>query len=164
MWRIYRENETALEYLLYAKPVPESFEYSGLPSIKRWLVSTRSPNKRERKHGNEESTNLDHWPPWGLSYPVGIIFDFVISLKSRRILQCNPWFFIGNNVIPPSWTLILPESWDESKTDFGFSRWRPRSMYLGVSVKIIACSAGYFAVSYRFLLPNKKKALVPCSS
>ena len=35
MCRIYRENETALEYLLYAKPVPESFEYSGLPSIKR---------------------------------------------------------------------------------------------------------------------------------
>ena len=22
------------------------------------------------------------------------------------------------NVLPPSWTLILPESWDESKTDF----------------------------------------------
>ena len=22
------------------------------------------------------------------------------------------------NVDPPSWTLILPESWDESKTDF----------------------------------------------
>ena len=22
------------------------------------------------------------------------------------------------NVVPPSWTLILPESWDESKTDF----------------------------------------------
>ena len=30
-------------------------------------------------------------------------------------------------------------------------------MYLGVSVKINAYSAGYFAVSYRFLLPNKKK-------
>ena len=25
---------------------------------------------------------------------------------------------ITNNVVPPSWTLILPESWDESKTDF----------------------------------------------
>ena len=23
-----------------------------------------------------------------------------------------------NNVVPPSWTLILPESWDESKTYF----------------------------------------------
>ena len=23
-----------------------------------------------------------------------------------------------NNIVPPSWTLILPESWDESKTDF----------------------------------------------
>ena len=36
----------------------------------------------------------------------GIIFDFVISLQSRRILQRDPWFFIGNDVIPPSWTLI----------------------------------------------------------
>lgn len=71
MWRIYRENETALEYLLYAKPVPESFEYSGLPSIKRWTVSVK----------------------WWL-----------------------------------------------------------------VSVKINTCSAGYFAVSYRFLLPNLKKS------
>ena len=25
---------------------------------------------------------------------------------------------ITNNVVSPSWTLILPESWDESKTDF----------------------------------------------
>ena len=24
----------------------------------------------------------------------------------------------GNDVVPPSWTLMLPESWDESKTDF----------------------------------------------
>ena len=24
----------------------------------------------------------------------------------------------GNNAIPPSWTLILPESWGESITDF----------------------------------------------
>ena len=30
-------------------------------------------------------------------------------------------------------------------------------MYLAVSVKINACSAVYFAVRYRFLLPNKKK-------
>ena len=27
-------------------------------------------------------------------------------------------FFFGNDVVPSSWTLILPESWDESKTDF----------------------------------------------
>ena len=27
-------------------------------------------------------------------------------------------FFFRNNVILPSWTLILPESWDKSKTDF----------------------------------------------
>ena len=26
--------------------------------------------------------------------------------------------FCGNNVIPPAWTLILPENWDESKTVF----------------------------------------------
>ena len=26
-------------------------------------------------------------------------------------------FFFRNDVFPPSWTLILPESWDESKTD-----------------------------------------------
>ena len=75
----------------------------------------------------------------------------------------------GNNAIPSSWTLKLPESWGESKTDFKrevdrskikegggvkigrfsspsrpsslspfffcLSRWRPRSMYLRVSVK-----------------------------
>ena len=26
--------------------------------------------------------------------------------------------FFRNNAIPPSWTLKLPESWGESKTDF----------------------------------------------
>ena len=26
--------------------------------------------------------------------------------------------FFGSNAIPPSWTLKLPESWGESKTDF----------------------------------------------
>ena len=25
--------------------------------------------------------------------------------------------FFGNNAIPPAWTSMLPESWDESKTD-----------------------------------------------
>ena len=32
-------------------------------------------------------------------------------------MQRDPLFFCGNNVIPPSWTLILPGSWKESKTD-----------------------------------------------
>ena len=27
-------------------------------------------------------------------------------------------FFWGNNAIPPSWMLILPENWDERKNDF----------------------------------------------
>ena len=27
-------------------------------------------------------------------------------------------FFGGNNAIPLSWTLILPENWDESETNF----------------------------------------------
>ena len=31
-------------------------------------------------------------------------------------LQYDPRFF-GNNAILPAWTLILPESWDKSKTD-----------------------------------------------
>ena len=31
-------------------------------------------------------------------------------------LQYDPQFF-GNNAILPAWTLILPESWDKSKTD-----------------------------------------------
>ena len=65
------------------------------------------------------------------------------SLQSRRILQHDPLFFFGNNVFLPSWTLILPESGGESITDFKgevglflcFSRWRPRSMYVGVSAK-----------------------------
>ena len=80
----------------------------------------------------------------------------------RRILGRDPWIVFRNDVVPPSWTLILPESWDESKSVFKgkvdgfkigegegrggknplplslfrcFSRWRPRSMYLLVFVK-----------------------------
>ena len=40
------------------------------------------------------------------------------SLQSRRILERDPWIVFRNNVVPPSWTLILPESWHESKTYF----------------------------------------------
>ena len=72
----------------------------------------------------------------------------------------RPWIVFRNNVVSPSRTLILPKSWDESKTDLRkrlmgwgpprpsplppplplslfrcFSRWRPRSMYLRVFVK-----------------------------
>ena len=42
---------------------------------------------------------------------------FWYSLQSRRILERDPWIVFRNDVAPPSWTLILPESWDESKSD-----------------------------------------------
>ena len=68
------------------------------------------------------------------------------SLQSRRILGRDAWIFFRNDVVPPSWTLILRESWDKSKSVFKgevdgfslfrcFSRWRPQSMYLQVFVK-----------------------------
>ena len=38
--------------------------------------------------------------------------------SSLRILERDTWFVFGNDVVLPSWTLILPESWDESKTNF----------------------------------------------
>ena len=41
-----------------------------------------------------------------------------LSLQSRRILGRDPWIVFRNDVVPPSWTLILPESWDESKSVF----------------------------------------------
>ena len=34
------------------------------------------------------------------------------------ILERNPWIVFRDDVVLPSWKLILPESWDESKTDF----------------------------------------------
>ena len=40
------------------------------------------------------------------------------SLQSRRILERDPWIVFRNDVVPPSWTFILPESWDESKKGF----------------------------------------------
>ena len=30
-------------------------------------------------------------------------------------MERDPWLVFGNDVAPPSWTLILPKSWDESK-------------------------------------------------
>ena len=45
-------------------------------------------------------------------------YSLFFSLQSRRMLERDPWFVFGNDVVSPSWTLILPESWDESKTDF----------------------------------------------
>ena len=45
-----------------------------------------------------------------------VYFLMYFSLQSRRILERDPWIVFRNNVVPPSWTLILPESWDESKT------------------------------------------------
>ena len=40
------------------------------------------------------------------------------SLQSRSILERDQWIVFRNDVVPPSWTLIVPESWDESKSDF----------------------------------------------
>ena len=64
----------------------------------------------KRFHVNflRRSRILDQLTSWALSR----------SLQSRRILERDPWIVFRNNVVPPSWTLILPESWDESKTDF----------------------------------------------
>ena len=49
---------------------------------------------------------------------ISVIFTHPSSLQSGRILERDPWFVFGNDVVPPSWTLILPESWDKSKTNF----------------------------------------------
>ena len=41
-----------------------------------------------------------------------------ISLARRAcVFAARSMIFFGNNAIPPAWTLMLPESWDESKTD-----------------------------------------------
>ena len=39
-------------------------------------------------------------------------------MQSRRVLERDPWIVFRNDIVPPSWTLVLPESWDESKSDF----------------------------------------------
>ena len=48
-----------------------------------------------------------------------------IGVSLRVLLACKAgvfcsaiMFFSGNNAIPPSWTLKLPESWGKSKTEF----------------------------------------------
>lgn len=45
-----------------------------------------------------------------------------VSQSYRYILQHHRGFFFGggrgDNTIPPSWKLKLPENWDESKIDF----------------------------------------------
>ena len=63
------------------------------------------------------------------------------SLQSRPTLERDPWIVFRNDVVPPSWTLILPESWDESKSVFkgevdGFQCTSEFSLKN-------ACSAGY---------------------
>ena len=41
----------------------------------------------------------------------------VIACKAG-VFWSDPWIVFRNDVVPPSWTLILPESWDESKSVF----------------------------------------------
>ena len=45
-------------------------------------------------------------------------------VKTIGVFGRDPRFVFGNDVLPPSWTSILPESWDESKTDFKGGRGR----------------------------------------
>ena len=52
-------------------------------------------------------------------------------------------FFLGTNAIPPSWSLILPESWGESKTGKEVA-----SEFLLKN----ACSADYRILSYTLRL------------
>ena len=47
-----------------------------------------------------------------------LLVKLLPSLQSRRILERDPWIVFRNDVVPPFWTLILPESWDESKSVF----------------------------------------------
>ena len=42
----------------------------------------------------------------------------IACMQSRRVLERDPWIVFRNDIVPPSWTLVLPESWDESKSDF----------------------------------------------
>ena len=51
-------------------------------------------------------------------YFININFRFEQYVACKRILERDPWIVFRNDVVPPSWTLILPESWDESKSDF----------------------------------------------
>ena len=80
-----------------------------------------------------------------------LCIELLSSLQSRRILGRDPWIVFRNDVVPPTWTLILPESWDESKSvlvafqdgghDQGTSEFSLKN----------ACSAGYCYKSNCFL-------------
>ena len=39
-------------------------------------------------------------------------------IENKRKIERDPWIVFRNDVVPPSWMLILPESWDESKSVF----------------------------------------------
>ena len=73
---------------------------------------------REDKTNNRTSCQLE------LAFQLGsrniplLSWRRILSLQSRRILERDPWIVFMNNVVLPSWTLILPESWDETKPDF----------------------------------------------
>ena len=62
---------------------------------------------------SEAENREQDWTPVGVGAGVWGSRSLRSLQKSRRILQRDPW---RNDVSPPSWTLILPESWDESKT------------------------------------------------
>ena len=80
-----------------------------------------------------------------------LCIELLSSLQSRRILGRDPWIVFRNDVVPPSWTLILPESWDESKSVFvAFQDGGHDQGTSEFSLKN-ACSAGYCYQSNCFL-------------
>ena len=80
-----------------------------------------------------------------------LCIELLSSLQSRRILGRDPWIVFRNDVVPPPWTLILPESWDESKSVFvAFQDGGHDQGTSEFSLKN-ACSAGYCYQSNCFL-------------
>ena len=78
-------------------------------AIRSLRKKTKKKKKKERKKSEPESLHLT--VEMARRNPRN-------SLQSRRILGRDPWIVFRNDVVPPSWTLILPESWDESKSVF----------------------------------------------
>ena len=56
----------------------------------------------------------------GLGTFLGYLWAWVPAtfVGNKRKIEWDPWIVFRNDVVPPSWTLILPESWDKSKSVF----------------------------------------------
>ena len=146
-----QRGSVAVSLIGYLHPISDSY-CIGTKNHDRIRLLFRRKNRRDFCNGTiackqprPQGFSLKKW--------VGQSPGDEVGLQSRRILGRDPWIVFRDDVVSPSWKLILPESWDESKSVFKgevdgfktpplplslfrcFSRWRPRSMYLGVFVK-----------------------------